>query len=253
MKRLIIIIISVFVLMAVTIPAFASSQTSQSIPTFSILDVVRDQSVTIQTSNFPANDTFTVTVGAFGTRGIDGTVIGSTDSGNGGTFKVTYTISSSLKGSDRISIRLQSPSSGYFAYNWFWNNTASATSIPSPSLTPPPSPTPSPSPTATPILPGYSGFPIFSIQAVVKDETVTIKGANFPANDTFEVLMGEFGTRGVAGIKVGSTNSGSGGALSVTYNIPTELAGSTRIAIRLQSPTSGYFAFNWFWNATTTP
>jgi hypothetical protein len=63
--------------------------------------------------------------------------------------------------------------------------------------------------------------------------------------------MGNYGTKGVNGINVGSTNTAGGGALSATYNIPASLAGSTRIAIRLQSPTSGYFAYNWFWNNTT--
>ena len=60
--------------------------------------------------------------------------------------------------------------------------------------------------------------------------------------------MGKYGTKGLGGINVGSTNSGTGGSLSATYNIPASLAGETQIAIRLQSSTSGYFAYNWFWN-----
>jgi type 1 fimbria pilin len=36
----------------------------------------------------------------------------------------------------------------------------------------------------------YSGFPTFSITAVVSDDTVTILGHNFPANDDFTVTMG---------------------------------------------------------------
>jgi hypothetical protein len=84
----------------------------------------------------------------------------------------------------------------------------------------------------------------------VKDSTVTISGVNFPPNDTFTVLMGLYGTKGVNGTSAGSTSTGSGGSLSGTYSIPSSLAGSTKIAIRLQSPTSGYFAYNWFWNST---
>ncbi len=207
-------------------------------PTFSIKSVVKNQSVTILTKNFPPNDTYTVTMGKFGTLGVGGTVVKSTDSGEGGSFEVTYAIPSNLTDLDRIAIRLQSPTTGYFAYNWFFNATAEVT------------PTAQPTPTTTPTPPGYSGFPTFSISAVVKDQTVTISGKNFPKGDTFTVLMGKYGTKGIDGINVGSTDSGAGGTLSATYTIPASLAGETRIAIRLQSSTSGYFAYNWFWNST---
>ena len=355
MKRVISIIITILALFALVLPVSASTSSSQLLPYLNILEVVKDKTVSIQVFNFPANDTFRVTIGAYGTKGIDGVVVGSTDSGSGGSFKATYTIPSTLAGSERIAIRLQSPTSGYFAYNWFWNNpTASptttaipgyigfptfsiesvivdqsvtilthnlppndtftvtmgkfgtvgiggvvagstnsgeggsltvtynipkemtglsqiairlqspttgyfaynwffnntATATPTSQPTPNSTPTPQPTPTSTPAPPGYSGFPTFSITAVVKDSTVTIKGVNFPANDTFTVLMGAYGTRGIDGINVGSTNSGAGGSLSATYNIPASLAGATQIAIRLQSPTSGYFAYNWFWNNT---
>jgi hypothetical protein len=208
-------------------------------PTFSIESVVKDQSVTILTNNLPPNDTFTVTMGNYGTKGIGGLVVDTTDSGTGGSIELTYALPSELLGMDRIAIRLQSPTTGYFAYNWFYNNTATAT------------PTQQPTPTATPTPTGYSGFPTFTITAVVKDNTVTINGINFPANDSFTVLMGSYGTRGIDGINVGNTDTNEGGSVTATYNIPTSLVGATRIAIRLQSPTSGYFAYNWFWNNTT--
>ena len=207
-------------------------------PTFSIKSVTINQTVTIQTNNFPPNDTFTVTMGKYGTKGIGGVVVESTKSGDGGSFEVTYKIPSDLTDMSRIAIRLQSPTTSYFAYNLFFNTTAPAT------------PTAQPTATPTPTPPGYSGFPTFSISSVVKDQTVTISGKNFPANDTFTILMGKYGTKGIGGINVGTTNSGAGGALSATYNIPASLASATRIAIRLQSSTSGYFAFNWFWNST---
>ena len=206
-------------------------------PTFSIKSVVLNQSVTILTSNLPPNDTFTVTMGKYGTKGLGGIVVANTSSGSGGSLELTYTIPAELYNFNPIAIRMQSPNTGYFAYNWFYNTSAT----PSPTATPPPS-TPPPS--------GYTGFPTFSITAVVKDSTVTISGVNFPPNDTFTVLMGPYGTKGVGGTNVGSSTTGSGGSLSATYNIPASLAGSAKIAIRLQSPTSGYFAYNWFWNSS---
>jgi hypothetical protein len=208
-------------------------------PTFSIESVITDQSVTIKTNNLPPNDTFTVTMGKYGTKGVGGVVVANTDSGTGGTQTLTYNIPESLFGLSQIAIRMQSPTTGYFAYNWFYNNTAQVTS------------TPQPEPTSTPVPSGYSGYPTFSITAVVKDQTVTISGSNFPSNDTFTVFMGPYGSQGIGGTNVDSTSTGEGGSISATYSIPASLAGSSKIAIRLQSPISGYFAYNWFWNSST--
>jgi hypothetical protein len=200
-------------------------------PTFNITAVVKDDTVTIQGYNFPANDKFTVTMGAYGTRGVGGYVVETTSSGSGGSFSKTYKIPSKLAGSYRIAIRLESPTTGYYAYNWFYNNSTSST------------PSKTPVPTST-----YKGYPTFSISAVTKDKSVTIKGTNFPANDKFTVTMGAYGTAGIGGTLVGTQDSNAGGSLTATYTIPASLAGSYRIAIRLQSPTSGYYAYNWFYN-----
>jgi hypothetical protein len=232
MKKL----VTIFVLISLvvfTVPALASTSQYTGYPTFTISAVVRDDTVKIVGSNFPANDTFTVTMGVMGTQGIGGWVVTSTDSGSGGSLVKTYDIPNALKGSYRIAIRLQSPTTGYYAYNWFYNNTANVNVV-------------TPKPT-TPVS-TYTGYPTFMISSVVRDNTVTIIGKNFPANDTFTVTMGAYGTRGIGGWVVTSTDSGSGGALAKTYNIPDALKGSYRIAIRLQSPTSGYYAYNWFYN-----
>jgi hypothetical protein len=208
------------------------------IPTISIVSVQADQSVTVKSSNFPANDTFTVLMNYMGTRGVGGVTVDTVDSGSGGAITWTFNIPDSLKAQQRIAIRLQSPTSGYYSYNWFWNNTAGGI--------PPTGPTPTPGPWLPP-----GTIPTFSIQSVVRDATVTIKTAHFPANDTFNVLMNYMGTRGVGGVQVDTINSGAGGTLTMTFNIPDLLKGEQRIAIRLQSPTSGYYSYNWFWNNTT--
>jgi hypothetical protein len=195
------------------------------VPTFSIVSVVKDSTVTIQTANFPAGDTFNVRMGSMGTQGINGTYVGTISSGSGGTFQATFNVPTNLVGSYQIAIRLESPSSGYYSYNWFYNNTGSA----------PPSP--------QPVI-----IPTFSITAVVKDTNVTILTANFPASDTFNVTMGAYGTQGIAGISVGTVNSGAGGSFTATFTIPAALIGSYKIAIRLQSPISGYYSYNWFYN-----
>lgn len=202
-----------------------------TIPTITITAVVTNTSVSIKTHNFPANDTFNVLMGTYGTAAVNGTKVGTLASGAGGTLTATYNIPSNLVGRSKIAIRLESPTSGYFAYNWFWNSTTGGS-------------------TGGGGIPGYSGFPTFSIASVVRNTSVTISGVNFPPNDAFTVTMGPMGTKGIGGYVVGTLNTGAGGSLTATYSIPAALAGSTQISIRAQSPTSGYFAYNWFWNNT---
>ncbi|MCL4804053.1 MAG: hypothetical protein KJ046_07135 [Anaerolineae bacterium] len=222
-----------FVIMAAAIFAWAVPARSSTLPTISITSVVTDQTVTVQAHDFPANQNFVVTMGPFGTQGINGIVVATTNSGAGGSFSATYNIPDQLKGSAQIAIRLQtSHAYPYYAYNWFWNNT-----------------TGSGAPGGTP---GYSGVPTFSIVSVEAGKTVTIQTGNFPANQVFTVTMGPMGTQGVNGIVVGTLNSGAGGALKATFNIPAQLASAYQIAIRAQTAHAApYYAYNWFYNNTT--
>ena len=211
------------------------------IPTFVIKAVDRDTSVTIQTDNFPANDSFVVTMGAMGTRGVNGTQVATISSGTGGRLTETFSLPANLQGSYKIAIRLESPTSGYYAYNWFYNYDANLTLLG----------TPVPTPTTTPSPGGYTGYPTFSIQSVVKGTSVTILGNNFPPNDTFDVRMNWMWTRGIAGAIVTTVTTDTDGKLSATtYNIPDFLQNTGRIAIRLHSPSTGYYAYNWFYNNT---
>ena len=199
-----------------------------NIPTFSIKSVVKGEDVTITTYNFPKNMEFTVLMGKMWTRGINGIEVATLNSGEGGSFEATFDIPAELANEERIAIRLEG-TGGYYAYNWFWNNTAS---------TPPAEP-----------VDGYSGYPYFFITAVEKDTTVSIKAYNLPEDTDFTVLMGKMWTMGINGIEVTTLNSGEGGTLEATFDIPAELAGEQRIAIRLQGEV--YYAYNWFWNNTT--
>ena len=126
------------------------------IPTFVITAVEADQWVEIQTDNFPAADHFTVTMGKMGSQGKGGIIIGTTYSGPGGRFTMKYDIPPALKGEYQIAIRLESSTSNYYAYNWFYNKTVNAPgSTPTPPTTPPS---------------GYTGYPTFSIASVKKGE-----------------------------------------------------------------------------------
>ena len=202
-------------------------------PTISIVSVVRDSSVTFNANNLPSNDNFRVRMGEMGTRGVNGIIVDSLNTGSGGTKKITSNIPAALYGERQIAIRIESTTgSGYFAYNWFYNNTTGNGGSGG--------------------TPGYTGFPTFKIVSVERDKAVTIKIVNLPSNDEFRVRMGNMGTRGVNGIKVGSFGTGDGGTQKHTFNIPGELHGRYQIAIRIESKTgSGYYAYNWFYNNTT--
>lgn len=206
------------VILAIFLVALGRAAAQDVIPTFTIQDVVVNETVTIETRNFPPGQDFVVTMGHMGTLGIDGIPVGVTNSGLGGTLTATYVIPNSLKGLERIAIRLES-AQGFFAYNWFYND-----------LTPaPPTPT-------------------FAIESVDPNVSVTIRTRNFPPDRVFIVTMGHMGTLGIDGIPVGTIDSGpEGGTIVATFDIPNQLKGLERIAIRAQS--TPFFAYNWFDNA----
>lgn len=105
------------------------------VPLFKISAVKADESVTIRTSNFPANMTFYVTMGHMFTQGIGGVLVGTINSGAGGTITETFAIPSVLYGSARISIRAQTAHANpYYSYNWFYNNTGGEFPISGPML-----------------------------------------------------------------------------------------------------------------------
>lgn len=199
-------------------------------PIFNISQVEKNVSVTVVTYNLPPGETFTVRMGEYGTLGKGGIVVDTLDSGEGGTLTPKFMIPASLADNGRIAIRMDS-STGYYAFNWFYNNTTTGT--------------------VPPEVPEYVGIPTFSIAAVVKDVSVTITAKNFPANQTFTVKMGKFETLGIGGIVVDSYKSGAGGDFSATFDIPAALAGSDRIAIRLETANGSFQPFNWFYNVTT--
>jgi hypothetical protein len=236
------VVVSLLLIVLAFVPSSLTAQEedvapAQNIPTFTIVSVVADESVTIETNNFPANQNFDVRMGPIGTLGIDGTLVTTTPSEEGGTFTATYAIPEHLHGARMIAIRLESPQ-GFFAYNWFFNRTVDADEDDPVGI----------APRAEPALP--TDIPTFTIASVVADESVTIETNNFPANQNFNVRMGPMGTRGIDGTLVTTTPSEEGGTFTATYAIPEHLHGARMIAIRLESP-QGYFAYNWFFNRTT--
>jgi hypothetical protein len=239
MKTLVTIFLTIVLLVAssgASVLGFQNIQVAnaKTIPTFSIVSVKANKTVTIRTYNFPASDTFKVLMNYMGTRGVNGYKVDTISSGSGGSFKATFSIPSALKGEYQIAIRLQSVSgSGYYSYNWFYNSSQKFG-------------TGGPYKTTS----GYSGYPTISIISVKKNKSVTFRAYNLPKNYNFKVLMNNFGTNGVNGTKADTINTGSGGTKTFTVNIPGSMKGKSRIAIRIQSTSGGgYFAYNWFYNS----
>jgi len=231
------ITVAIFLAVA-TIFVWAGPARSSTIPTITVSNVVTDTSVTIVTHDFPANQNFTVTMGKMGTRGEDGNVVGTINSGAGGSLTATYNIPSELAGERQIAIRLQTAHAHpFYAFNWFYNNTAGTGGVP---------PTP-------PAGPTEEAKPTFSVCSVVRNGSVTINTKDFPPNQTFTVTMGPMGTQGIGGQVVGTLNSGVGGALTATFDIPSQVANLDRISIRMQTAGAHpYYAYNWFFNTTAT-
>ncbi len=236
------LILSFCLALVLLVPPLQSALTrpaALAVPTFTIVSVAVDQTVTIETRNFPANLTFVARMGPIGTRAINGTQVGNFNSGNGGTFRKTFNIPNNLKGSRQIAIRADSTSGGFFAYNWFYNDTSGT----GPTKTPGPSPTPGPTQ-----IPGYSGIPTFNIIGVARNQTVTVRTNNLPPGKSWVVRMGPIGTRAINGYRIETFASTGGGALERTFDIPSALAGSAQVSIRMDATTGGWFAFNWFYN-----
>ena len=236
MKRTISLLLALTLLAIWAFPVLAAPSACYCYyPYFFIASVVADEEVTITPYQFAANDTYTVRMGAYGTLGIGGIVVDTVTTNSSGVLsKTTFSVPDALAGSYRIAIRLESSLTGYYAYNWFYNNTTGSTVTPVP-------------------WDGYVGYPYFFITAVTRDTSVKINPYNFPANNTFNIRMGAYGTLGVGGILVGTVTTDEDGVLSdLIYEIPAALAGSYKIAIRLESTTSPYYAYNWFYNNTTT-
>ena len=93
-------------------------------PSFKISAVEKDVSVSIDGKNFPADTEFVVLMGKMWTYGIKGIEAGTLNTGEGGNLIGTFTIPPALAGMTQIAIRLEAKIGGWYAYNWFWNNTA---------------------------------------------------------------------------------------------------------------------------------
>jgi hypothetical protein len=222
-------------------PASGSSTSSTGLELY-VQSVAPDEDVSVRTGNFPAGTFFNVYMGKHGTNGVNGVLVARTNSGDGGSFGVVYTIPSQLYGQSIIDLRMVSDDGSSYAAVSFYNSEGGGAA---------PSTSSGSSSTSSGGGSYVSYVPTFSIVTVKPGESVTIRTYNFPPAQAFTVRMGPYGTYGINGEIVGTTDSGNGGSFEATYSIPASLKSADAIAIRMDS-SQGYYAYNWFTNMGTS-
>jgi len=250
--------------------AFAQTET---IPTIHVTEVVMDTSVTISTQNYPANQTFTVTMGGIGTQGIDGIEVGTFDSGDGGNLTVTFDIPDELVGQVLIAIRAETAhAQPYFSYNWFVNQTQMADDAddadddaddtdddaddaddaddtgddaePEDAVDPD-------DVTAIPVPADWEGPAVIDICSVERDSSVTLDLSNLPVGQNFVVRMGDQASLGEDGTIVDSFEA-TADSQFVTVSIPADVQGDTVISVRIETTHAfPIYAYGYFYNLTT--
>jgi len=242
MKKRLGIYLAVALLAVLVIPVSASQ--AKIVPTINILSVVQNESVTIQTAYFPAYDTFNVTMGLSGTQGIGGILVSRLTTGAGGSIVAKFRIPSELYGQQIISIRLESPTSGYYSYNWFYNSTATVGSISYPSYYYLYYPS-----ALTPTWRGIQeGMPRFDIVKVYKGDKIDVRLINYPANREYVVYMKDGRSNYTTWYDVTVFNSAAGGIFDATFKIPEDLKYRPLIAVKIYDRSRKIFTVNLFYN-----
>jgi hypothetical protein len=146
--------------------------------------------------------------------------VGTINTGSGGNLTKTYLIPSALRGESQIAVRIQSSKSGYFYYNWFYNQNNWSSGSGSSSS-------------------NSSVIPTIKVTSVVKDQTIGILIGGIPKSDHFAVLMAAPGTAAQDATTVFKAENRSASLMRVAVPIPPSLRGLEKIVLRVQNVDSG--------------
>ena len=233
MKKRMVLILAIVLMVASITPVQAA------VPDTSIAAVVKNESVTIQTTDFPANHTFRVYMGYNGTQGINGYLVSKVTTGDGGSFLAKFYIPNELSGEDVIAIRFESVTNyEVFAFNWFYNDTASGSSATT--FTPDTT-----GPTYN-ILP--PGVPAINLVSAVKGQSITVKTSYFPPNQRYAVFMQDGDSQATTLYEVAGVETAEGHTLIATFSIPDELRWEEKIKIIFYNINDGFRTYNLFYN-----
>lgn len=88
-----------------------------------------------------------------------------------------------------------------------------------------------------------------TIVGVNRNESVYVRLENFPASETFYILMNRNGTLGIGGYMASKITTNSGGTFYAEFPIPEELSNEDIINIRFENIKGSYDPpFNYFYN-----
>lgn len=197
-------------------------------PDIRIDATVRDQSVKMTVRMGVKNAKVDILMGPAGSKGIQGVNVGTANTGKTGGFQATVNIPASLKGADRLDVRVQVKSSkDALAFRGISTGFYNMTSGPK----------------------GYSSLPSVVITRVVRNERVDVTVHNLPPNKSFNVFLGAYlGHRNYPSIKVGSLSSSVGGTVTASFNIPAALYKAKEIVLVLQNASGGCSVYKKFLN-----
>ncbi|KAA3648141.1 MAG: hypothetical protein DWQ07_03865 [Chloroflexi bacterium] len=240
MKR--VLIAGLLIALLSPIGAGVAAPPEAGIPVFAISSVVTDSTVTISGSNFLLNDTYNVLMGAYGTQAIGGTKVGTQSTGNSSSFTATYSIPAALKGDYRIAIRLESPTTGYYSFNWFYNNTSSGSSGGTGG--------PTSSSGTSSSTSSSSSSALLSISKVVKNTSFVLTASGLPTNEIVRVRLTKPGANNAVLEKV---DTGNKGTIHQEFLIPDEIKKAETLVVSLESTTSSFVASTSFTNPISVP
>jgi hypothetical protein len=104
-----------------TIETTVEEPTYQGYPSFAVTTVKKDTSVVIEATNLPQDEVFDVVLTDFVNASEETMTVGTLTADKDGKASGTFTMPAELKGVAQISIRLSGQKTGYFAYNYFFN------------------------------------------------------------------------------------------------------------------------------------
>ena len=186
-------------------------------PVIWIKSTVRDTSVTLRIVGFPKKEKLEVYMGTQGTQGRNGIKVATPTVDNSGAVEITVDIPAQLRGQAKLSLRAQTNKARQYASDGFNNITS--------------------------VSGGYSDMPVASVTGWVYNKSVNINLANAPAGATYKVVL-VASARRVSWHLVNSTiNTGAGGSISATINLPASLKGNKQVWILLQDANTGSFAY----------
>jgi hypothetical protein len=224
MKKKFSLLIALSMLLLVAIPV----QAAPSMDT-SVFSVEENEYVTMVLEKFPANETYYVFMGEYGTYGMGGELVSKLTTNNGGTFLATFPIPDELYNEDRIAIRFQSASGKSVWWNWFFNDTSKGSYYYGGKF--PYGPSDDDDDYDVDYNQLGNGFPTFVFTKVVRGQSVTVQTVNFPSDVRWAVYMKDGAMDDTNWYEVTGFNS-DGSVQTLTLSIPADLQFVDKLAVK---------------------